>query len=117
MQVRSGGQAGRAHVADGLSLLDPRAAPDVSGESPEMAVSRGDAVQVTQLDQVTISARATGPQHDTVAGGHHWSAGCGRVVGALVPASQTEHGMKAGTGKAGGDAAELHRGPKKRTPQ
>src|SRR4051812_7361224 len=82
-----------------------------------MAVTRGDAVDMTELDEVAISSSAAGSENDSIAGSHHRGSGSSSVIGSLVSSSQAQDRMESSAGKPGGDPAELHRGPQKCPPQ
>src|SRR3954471_13917885 len=101
VEVRPTGQPGRPDVADRLALPDPCACPNPAREAPQVAVARRDPVPVPELDQVAVSSRSAGTEHHAVACGHHRCAGCGGVVGALVPAGNPEDWMEASTREAG----------------
>src|SRR3954471_17581295 len=98
MQVGPGGQPGRADIPDHLALLYPRAALDLSRECAQMDISSGDAVDVTELDEIAISPSATGSENDSIAGSHHRGSRSSSVIGSLVSSSQPQHGMESGAG-------------------
>ena len=109
MQMRTGGQSGRADVPDDLALLDPRPCPNVPGKSTQMSVTRRDSIQVSELDQIAVPTGSPGAQDHSIACRHDRCTGSGCIVGAFMPPRQSENWVKAEPGKVGGDPPELYR--------
>src|SRR5690606_41503330 len=60
MQMGAGGEAGRAHVTDGLALIDSRAHANARGGAAHVSVQRGVAAAVLAVDYVAIAAFDSG---------------------------------------------------------
>src|SRR5438876_906728 len=112
MQVRTGGESGRADVPDRLLLADPLPHVQSLREFREMAVARADAVGVPDLDEIAVDAVAARLGHDAVRGGANRRAVARRVIGALVGSPALEDRMEAST-EAARDVAEAQRRPQK----
>ena len=82
MQVRSGGAAGGANLADGRASLDLFADLDLNGG--QMAVHGEQTGAVVQPDGVAIEEIVAGVNHHTVCCGQHWRALGGGDVHAAV---------------------------------
>src|SRR5215218_68360 len=117
MQMGTGGETGGTHIPDGLALLDPDACSNVAGEPAQMAIPSRDPVQVPQLDQVAVAARASGAENNAIARCHHRSSGRRCVIGAFVAASETEHWVKPPSREVGGDTAKFNGRPEECPPQ
>ena len=102
MQVRAGGQAGGADVADHGALADLLALLQLA-EARHVRVQGGVAAAVVQDHHVAVAALGADELHPGVAGGHDRGAGAGGVVHALVHAHAAQHRMPA--------RAELRRQP------
>src|SRR5690606_42096338 len=66
MQMRAGGEAGRADVADDLSLLDLGATPDALGKALHMGVQGAIAVPVLDDYRVAVIALESCQNHPAV---------------------------------------------------
>src|SRR5262245_13449011 len=82
VQMRSGGAAGRADLADDLAGLDRMA--DLGVDAGEVAVARRDAVAVVDLDHLAVAALPAGECHRAVRGCAHRVAGLAAHVEAGV---------------------------------
>src|SRR5690606_25578337 len=84
MQVRAGGIAGRADLADDLAGAD--LGPDAGLDAAEVRVEGAQAVGVHDLDEVAVAAVAAGGADHALGRGQHARAGRGGDVDALVAA-------------------------------
>src|SRR5215510_13842210 len=84
VEMRSGGETGGTDIADHIALTYPLADMEPALESLEMSVASGDAVWVTDLDQIAVPSGPSHMRDHAVARRHHRSAGICGVVGALV---------------------------------
>ncbi len=106
MQVRPGGPAGHADVADLLALVDVLAAPDA--DLAQVRVDGHAAVGVLHLDHVAVAVLLAGERHDAVADDVDGGADGCAVVDALVALPFLEDRVEAHR-EARGDARERER--------
>src|SRR5690606_18968464 len=103
VQVRAGGQAGGADIADHRALGHVLALADLA-EARHVRVQRGVALAVVEDHHVAVATLLADELHPGVAGGHDRGAGAGGVVHALVHAHLAQHRVVA--------RAELGRQPR-----
>src|SRR5690606_28125024 len=102
VQVRAGGQAGAADVADHRALLEPRAGL-VLAEARHVRIEGGVALAVVEHHGAAVAALPAHERHARVAGGHDRGAVSGAVVHALVGAGAAQDRVLARAAEAGGD--------------
>ncbi|MOA19849.1 hypothetical protein D3C78_1402560 [compost metagenome] len=84
VQVRAGGEAGHADVADDLPLLDAGAGADALGEAAQVAVDGAVALAMLDDHGVAIATLAACLDDPAITGGLDRRAGRRGVIDALV---------------------------------
>jgi len=115
MQVRAGGEPGRADAADHLALADERAGPEPALDRGEVGIERGDAAGVGDHDRGAVVAAVAGDGDAAVARGEDRRASGRGEIHPLVHAAVAEDGVAAHA-EARGDARRIERGAEQRPP-
>src|SRR5688572_17635103 len=115
MQVRAGGAAGRADVADDVAALHARAG--TNGKARQMTVARRESVAVRDVDDVAVAVGPLGLDHDSVSGGANGLADRGGDVDRVVLARFTGEGIGASTEAVRENAAHRRDGRSRRKEQ
>src|SRR5690606_26507849 len=102
VQVRAGGPAGTADIADHRALLEPGAGL-VLAEARHVRIEGGVALAVVEHHGAAIAALPADERHARVAGGHDRGAVASAVVHALVGAGAAQDRVLARAAEAGGD--------------
>ena len=93
VEVRAGGAAAEADIADGVAAMHVLAGGD--GEAGKMAVARRDAVSVIHHDGLAVSAHEIGEGDYAVGGRDDWMAIVAADIYAAVKCAFTVEGIDA----------------------
>ena len=111
MQVRPGGQASHAYVADDLPLGDVRARSNTPCEAAHVSIQCLVLAPVLDNDGVAVTALAAGGNNPAVACRFDGRAGGSSIIDAFVGANAIEHRVQAAGIEAGADSGKVNRGP------
>src|SRR5690625_2581319 len=109
MEVRPGSQAGRAHIANYLSLTYVNARPNATFEVVKVRVKSLIGLAVLDNHRVAVTALATGKSHPAIARRFNGGAPGRRVIGAFMGAYSIQHRVAPVGVKRRADAGKIHR--------
>src|SRR5690606_27415806 len=109
MQVRAGGQSGRADITDNLALGDVAACANAVGVSAHVCIKSLIGLAVLDNHRVAIAALAPDVYYAAIAGCLDRSAGGCSIIHAFVGANLVQYRVSAAGIEARADAGELNR--------
>src|SRR3546814_1037681 len=109
MQMRAGGKAGCANVANDLTLLYSGSITHTFGKTLHVRIQGAVALAVLDDHRVAIAALAPGKQYFAVTGAFDRRPVRGCIINPFVRSDLVQYRMLATIGKARADACKVHR--------